>query len=110
MDTIPSGSDTYEMQTINANETRDAKKYIYIVVTPKNTEIPATFTTSVEWYYGKPGTVSYVIQGQSTPVTINIVKGQIVPTPNLSISDGYVPKYYSDADYTEEIDITTFAT
>ena len=104
---VTATSSEYTLQKLAGN---GGRIYIYIIVSPKNESIPASFTTSVVWYQGVRGAVTYSIVGAETPTTIKqeIVKGQTLNPPKMEVADGYKLVYYADVENTQEIDIKTY--
>ncbi|MBQ7797885.1 MAG: hypothetical protein IJ371_02050, partial [Clostridia bacterium] len=47
---VITGETQYRLQTL---ENENDRIYIYVLVAPTDTSIPATFTTNVKWYVGK---------------------------------------------------------
>ncbi|MBQ7798094.1 MAG: leucine-rich repeat protein, partial [Clostridia bacterium] len=105
---ITSSSSNFELQKISA----DSSKYIYILVTPTNDEVPATFISSIVWYQGKPGILNVYDSDNTTILgTYNIVKGQLIDESWLSQVEveieGYKVEWYGDSAYTNTISSLT---
>ncbi len=91
------GSEVLGLQKLSS---KGSVKYIYVLVEPTDVEIPVTFTTSVVWYLGKPGTISIYNPDTNRVTTQEIVKGQEVegtitaPTPSAgyTFSGWYLDK------------------
>ena len=76
--------------------------YVYIIVTPKEQTIPASFNTSVEWWYGEPGELNIILNGNSTTQTI--VKGQEIDFPIISLEGTQVVTgWYLDSALTKQV-------
>lgn len=101
-DSVTASTSILPLREIESNAT----EYVYIIVTPKNASIPVSFTTSVVWWQGMAGAIAWNVNGQT--VTQNIVKGQILNPPTVEVQDGYEVEYYTDAEHTKVIDITTY--
>ena len=105
---ITSSSSNFELQKISA----DSSKYIYILVTPTNDEVPATFISSIVWYQGKPGILNVYDSDNTTILgTYNIVKGQLIDEswlPQVEVEiEGYKVEWYGDSAYTNTISSLT---
>lgn len=93
---LTSGSSTFPTTTLASG----AKVYAYVIVTASSASTALSFTSSVTWYYGKPGTMVYNINGSVT--SQDIVKNQYVYQPaDPTIDDGLgFIGWYKDSSYT----------
>ncbi len=95
---ITSSSSPFAGQTINTHQT----KYIYIIVSPSNSMTSAEFQSTITWYQGKAGTMTYTI-GNNT-ITDVVVKGQPITQLNPEIDDSYeLTGWYYDEECTQPV-------
>ena len=83
----------FEAQTIN---NKDQDIYVYIIVSPKDENVPVVFNTYVRWNFGNAGTITYNVNGET--VTETIVKGQQLPEPETPTAPS---GYYFDSWFTD---------
>ncbi|MBQ8522872.1 MAG: leucine-rich repeat protein [Clostridia bacterium] len=95
--------------TLQELKIKNAKKYIYILVTPTNQEIPTTFTSSVVWYLGKPKEIVVSNNINNTTTTQTIVNGQSIDentldVPEIEMQDIMFEGWYLDKEYTKRVE------
>jgi len=106
--TIISGATTFKTQTISAG--KDSVLYVYILVSPKNVGVPADFTTSVRWNFGKATVVNInsnisvrVNDKLTTTWSYTSIDGQLMEEPVVptTSTNYYFDAWFLDADYTQ---------
>ena len=97
------GETSFTLQTL---ENSGDKIYIYILVSPTNENIPASFTQDITWWFGKLGTMNITNPTTNENITTPVVKGQeideqlIKSTFNMEDSD-YIGGYFYDEECTK---------
>ena len=96
----------YELQKLNNH---GDKVYIYVFVTPTNTSIPTTFTSSIVWYYGIPYDMPIFNNVTNTVEYQTVVSGQKIDKNTLDVPEA--PREYAefmgwflDANYTIRVE------
>ena len=96
------GETTFNTQTITEN---GGKIYIYVLVSPTNENIPATFTQDIVWWFGKLGTMTITNPATNQTITKQAVAGQEIDEEYIkstfNISDDCYFSYFYDREYTE---------
>ena len=81
--------------------------YLYIIVSPTNTNIPVTFTSSIVWYYGIPTEVHTYSSIDGTMTSTTIVSGQEIKQEVINqpeVPENYVLEgWYYDSNYTNPV-------
>ena len=81
--------------------------YLYIIVSPTNTNIPVTFTSSIVWYYGIPTEVHTYSSIDGTMTSTTIVSGQEIKQEVINqpeVPENYVLEgWYYDSNYTTPV-------
>ena len=93
------GETTFTTQTIENN---GDYVYIYILVSPINTYIPASFTKDIVWWFGVAGTLNVTNPSTNQTFTQTIVKGQPIDVDFVKICIGITgeAEWYYDEECT----------
>ena len=97
------GETSFTLQTL---ENRGDKVYIYILVSPTNENIPATFTQDITWWFGELGEMNITNPMTNEKISKPVVAGQpiddelIKSTFNIS-DDVYISGYFYDKECTK---------
>ena len=84
------------------------KVYIYLIVSPKQTNIPVTFSTSIVWWYGVPqkleivDSITNTVIATQTIVTNQEIDYEVIDIPDVQAIPSIPEGYYFDGWYLDE--------